>query len=49
VGCVSRNYPDRKWRIVVDLAPYNDVTFSNRDAAACAERDLVLRLGGSYS
>ena len=40
VGCVSRNYPDGKWRIVCDQrrdAP----TYPNRDAAAHAERDLA--------
>lgn len=42
VGCVSRNYPDKKWRIVCDprgfdLAP----TFPSRDAAARAERELA--------
>jgi hypothetical protein len=37
VGCVSRNYHDRKWRIVCDKrdpAP----TFRSRDEAARAER-----------
>ena len=41
VGCVSRNYPDRRWRIVCsDL----DVSFATRDAAARAERLLTLHL-----
>jgi hypothetical protein len=46
-GCVSRNFPDRKWRIVCDDRPgsgpggSNDRTYANRDAAARAERALV--------
>ena len=35
VGCVSNNYPDRKWRIV--CGPH-DLTFSTRGDAAKAER-----------
>ena len=43
VGCVSRNYPDRKWRIVCDPRPFNQrPTFSTRDEAAEAERLLTL-------
>lgn len=39
VGCVSRNYPDRKWRIVCDSRPWETAaTFPTRDAAARAER-----------
>lgn len=34
VGCVSRNYPDKKWRIVCN--PYS--TYPTRDSAARAER-----------
>lgn len=53
IGCVSRNYPDKKWRIVCD--PRNgsypggplDHTYPNRDAAARAERELVA-LGFRY-
>lgn len=42
VGCVSRNYPDRKWRIVDDPRPDgHSHTYPNRDAAARAERALV--------
>jgi hypothetical protein len=47
VGCVSRNYPDRKWRIVCDNRPGsypggpNDHTYPSRDAAAYAERELA--------
>lgn len=42
VGCVSRNYDDRKWRIVCDPRPYSDqIAYANRDAAAWAERELV--------
>ena len=45
-GCVSRNYTDKKWRIVcderrVDLDQPGDHTFPRRDAAALAERELV--------
>lgn len=42
-GCVSRNYPDGKWRIVCDSRPdaYEKHTYPNRDAAARAERDLI--------
>lgn len=40
VGCVSRNFPDRKWRIACDTRA-EDVTYPNRDAAAKAERDLI--------
>ena len=35
-GCVSRNYPDRKWRITCGR-PY-DETFPSRAAAARAEK-----------
>lgn len=45
VGCVSRNYPDRKWRIVsderVDTTGLPRHTFPNRDAAARAEWHLA--------
>jgi hypothetical protein len=46
-GCVSSNYPDRKWRIVCDrrrgdLNAPGDVTFRTRDEAALAERLLAL-------
>lgn len=41
-GCVSRNYPDGKWRIVCDRRPEAEQeTYPNRDAAARAERDLI--------
>lgn len=45
-GCVSRNYPDKKWRIVCDPRRKNlnepgDFTFRSRDLAAQAEFDLV--------
>ncbi len=39
-GCVSRNYPDRKWRIVCDSRA-GDFTYPNRDAAARAEHELT--------
>ncbi|HTB50085.1 MAG TPA: hypothetical protein VK701_03840 [Solirubrobacteraceae bacterium] len=43
VGCVSRNYADRKWRIVCDERG-GDHTYPNRDAAARAEHDITLAL-----
>lgn len=39
-GCVSRNYPDKKWRIV--CAGQDEITYANRDSAARAERELAL-------
>jgi hypothetical protein len=46
VGCVSNNYPDKKWRIVCDerrreLGSEGDFTFPSRDAAARAEYELI--------
>lgn len=44
VGCVSRNYPDHKWRIACDNRPFDArPTFPNRTAAAFGERDLIAR------
>lgn len=40
VGCVSRNFPDRKWRIVCDPRSGGH-TYPSRDAAARAEYALV--------
>lgn len=41
-GCVSRNYVDKKWRIVCDERPFEKrPTFKNRDEAARAEYDLI--------
>lgn len=45
-GCVSNNYPDKKWRIACDdrrkeLGGEGDFTFATRDAAARAELELV--------
>lgn len=45
-GCVSNNYPDKKWRIVCDrrrgeLGEEGDFTFPTRDAAARAEFELA--------
>lgn len=37
VGCVSRNYPDRKWRVVCDPRGDAAPTYKNRDEAAAAE------------
>ncbi|MFY8164476.1 MAG: hypothetical protein ACOVKC_09590 [Brevundimonas sp.] len=53
-GCVSRNYPDGKWRIVCDrrregvteLGQPGDFTYPSRTAAAEAERDLIAAGGG---
>jgi hypothetical protein len=39
-GCVSRNFPDKKWRIVCDPRP-DQPTYRTRDEAAAAERELV--------
>jgi hypothetical protein len=43
VGCVSRNYPDRKWRIVCDRRPnaHDLYTYPSRQAAAEAEYVLA--------
>lgn len=51
-GCVSNNYPDKKWRIACDdrrseLGGPGDFTFPSRDAAARAERDLVASLSST--
>lgn len=47
-GCVSNNYPDKKWRIVCDRRRVNnepgelgDFTYPTRDAAARAEYALA--------
>jgi hypothetical protein len=41
-GCVSRNYEDRKWRIVCDPRPFNErPTFKTREEAATAEWALT--------
>lgn len=38
VGCVSRNYADRKWRIACDHREFEQQpTFKTRDEAAAAE------------
>lgn len=49
VGCVSRNYADKKWRIACDYRPdaYELHTYPNRDAAARAERELAARQAAS--
>lgn len=41
VGCVSRNYPDKRWRIACD-ARQGDQTYRTRDEAARAEQVLAL-------
>jgi hypothetical protein len=40
-GCVSRNYPDKKWRIVGHDGP-GSKTYRTRDEAAQAERRIAL-------
>jgi hypothetical protein len=45
-GCVSNNYPDKKWRITCDdrrkeLGEPGAFTFKSRDAAARAEFELA--------
>jgi hypothetical protein len=55
IGCVSNNYPDKKWRIACDdrrvsdgrLGGPNDYTFPTREAAANAELELVKLLVAS--
>ena len=45
VGCVSRNYADRKWRIACDPRPFEQQpTFKCRDDAARAEWELARSL-----
>ena len=42
VGCVSREYRDRKWRIVCDPRPFErQPAFGTRDEAAAAEYELA--------
>lgn len=41
IGCVSNNYPDKKWRIACDDRRNVDFTFPTREAAANAELELV--------
>ena len=47
-GCVSRNYPDKKWRIACDSRK-NPPTFKNRDEAAFAEKLLAESSAGAAS
>ena len=46
VGCVSRNYPDKRWRIVCDPRPDAHAlhTYRTRDEAARAERELTIEI-----
>jgi hypothetical protein len=48
VGCVSRNYEDKKWRIVCDPRPdaHEKYTYPSRDAAARDEYRLAKGLLG---
>ena len=48
VGCVSRNYPDKKWRIVCDDRR-RERTYPTRDIAAKAERALAEADIGSHN
>lgn len=41
IGCVSRNYPDKKWRVVCQE---HLGTFASRDGAALAEHLHTLTL-----
>lgn len=42
IGCVSRNYDDKKWRIACDPRGFEkSPTFKSRDDAAGAEWDLA--------
>lgn len=41
IGCVSNNYPDKKWRIVCDPS---ETPFQTRDAAARAERVVTVMM-----
>lgn len=42
-GCVSRNFADKRWRIVCD--PRTDApTFKSRDAAALGEWHLIRKM-----
>lgn len=42
IGCVSRDYPDGKWRIVCHPLPFDEQpTFTTREAAAAAEHELA--------
>lgn len=43
IGCVSNNYPDKKWRIACDTRD-DAPTYPTRKAAAQAERALVEEL-----
>lgn len=44
-GCVSRNYADRKWRIVCDPRPFDEQpTFRTRIDAARGEAAFVATL-----
>lgn len=40
VGCVSRNHPDKRWRIVCDER-LHDFSYDTRDDAARAELQIV--------
>lgn len=44
IGCVSRNYPDKQWRIACDPRPDgHEHTYPSRDAAARAEWFLIMQ------
>jgi hypothetical protein len=50
IGCVSRNYPDRKWRIVCDPRwfAHQVHTYKTRDDAARAELELTRHIASGY-
>ncbi|OLR69832.1 hypothetical protein BI311_24300 (plasmid) [Xanthomonas citri pv. citri] len=41
IGCVSRNYPDKKWRVVCDPRGDAAPTYKSRREAAAAEYSLA--------
>lgn len=52
IGCVSRNYADKKWRIVCDPRPRDEQpTFATRDDAARGELALIeeIKNGAPYA
>lgn len=41
IGCISKNFPDGKWRVVCHPLPFDEQpTYKSRDDAARAEREL---------
>jgi hypothetical protein len=46
-GCVSNNYPDKRWRITGGIIDLDHLTFSSRDDAAKAETLFAYALRGA--